>query len=145
MQAIAALRRLVKDSGLITNLIASIIVAASGALLSLLPKWSPAFSHTLTLRLHVASLAGGIIVLGSAIYFITKFYTNPTRNFAATFGYYRKLARMTYSPYVKKSGGFYTHHRVQMDFVILRVDITTLGPYTYYAYRPRSSHGKEAG
>lgn len=144
MQTIGAVKRLVKDSGLVANLIASVIVATSGALLTLLPKWSTAFSYTLTLKLHAASLVGGIIVLGSAIYFITKFYTNPTRNFAATFGYYRKLAKMTYSPYVKKSDGFYTHHRVLMDFVILRDDITTLGPYTYYAHRPRSSRGREA-
>lgn len=132
----------IKESGLLGNLLASIIVGLAGLSLPII-KRIYAFDYTITLQLSLYSFSGGLIIIGSFLFIIFRYMSNTTRMYSNIMGYYRSNSKATYTPYIWRAGNFVTHHHVDMVFKVTRDGITSIGPFSYYAYRPHTTYGSE--
>jgi hypothetical protein len=133
-----------KDWGLLGNMAWAAIAAGISALLPFIAKFLPFLNTSITVAIPVYLL---IILpsLASIIYIsLVKFYNNSSRIHGKFFGYYRSKLELICFPYNRaENGSFIAMNIVVMEFVITRNDITTIGPYVNYAYKPRSTGGVE--
>lgn len=132
----------IKESGILGSLIASLIMSFAGLSIPII-KRIYAFDYTISLQLSLYSLSGGLIIAGSLLFFIYRYMSNTTRMYSKILGYYRSNLKATYTPYVWRAGNYVTHHHVEMVFKITRDGITSIGPLSYYAYRPHTTYGSE--
>jgi hypothetical protein len=133
----------VKESGLLGSLLASLIVGLAGLSIPILKRIC-AFDHTISLQLSLYSLSGGLIMAGSLLFFVYRYMSNTTRMYSSVLGYYRSNVKATYTPYVWRAGKYVTHHHIEMVFRVTRDGVTSIGPLSYYAYRPHTTYGKES-
>lgn len=133
----------IKESGLLGSLLASLIVALAGLSIPII-KRIYAFDYTVSIQFSLFTLGGVLVIAGSFLFLIYRYMANTTRMYSNITGYYRSNSKSTYTPYVWRAGKFVTHHNVEMQFKITRDGITCIGPFTYYAYRPHTTYGKES-
>jgi hypothetical protein len=136
--------KFIKESGLLGSLIASIIIA----LISIIIPYLKLYFHFLNKEIHFSLTLSAIISISLLLIGITFFsfslITNVTRKVGQFIGYYRKYLYVNFFPYLKTADGkIFTRREWIMEFTIFRDGITNIGPYTYYAYKPRSADGEE--
>ena len=102
------------------------------------------FKYVVSFSVPLFVLLGVVFILGGTIYFAYSFVSNPIRQYGNVFGYYRRLYHATYCPYLKEGDRYYTKITKAVEYRVSRDGITTIAPFTVYAYRPRSSAGEEA-
>lgn len=132
----------IKESGLLGSLLASIIVGLVGLSIPII-KRIYAFDYTINLQLSLYSLSGSIIIAGSLFFLFYRYMSNTTQMYSNIMGYYRSNLKVTFTPYVWRAGNYVTHHHSEMVFRISRDGITSIGPLSYYAYRPHTTYGGE--
>jgi len=136
--------KFVKESGLGGSLIAAVIISLSGFLIPYFKKYFQFLNQEISFSLHISSLLSFTVIVVGALYFLVRLITNPTRKFGQLFGYYRKYLNVTISPYLMSGQNiFFTRRELIMEYTIFRDGITTIGPFTIYAFRPRGTGGSE--
>jgi len=131
-----------KESGLLGNLVAAVIIWAVGLLLTFL-NLIFALKYNISVSIPLFSLIGVVLISLGALYFVYKLLFNPIRRYSAVFGYYRKHYKSEYSPYQKNEERYYTKIRKSVEYTITRDGITKIEPFEFYAYKPRSYNGEE--
>ncbi len=133
-----------KDWGLLGNMAWAAIAAGISVLLPFVAKLLPVLKTPVTMAIPVYML------IAMPVFFLTlavtaiHFYNNTNRIYGKIFGYYRSNLEITCFPYSKNEDGvFIETNIINMEFVITRKDIATIGPYVYYAYEPRAKGGIE--
>jgi hypothetical protein len=136
--------KFIKESGLIGNLIASAIISSLSIIVPYLSYYYLSLNKKITFSLSIStlvSLAFLIIGIFSFIYFLL---TNTIRKVGQFKGYYRKYLNVNFYPYLKNHDNkYFTRREWIMEFTVYKDAITTIGPFTYYAYKPRSIKGEE--
>uniref|UniRef100_UPI004056E737 hypothetical protein n=1 Tax=Candidatus Electronema sp. TaxID=2698783 RepID=UPI004056E737 len=132
----------VKDWGLLGNMAWAAIVAGIPATLPFAVNFLPFLKTPITLIVPVYLLIVSAAIFFISIILIVKAYSNHSRIHGELFGYYRRSYEILCFPYNRYQNGVFAAKIVRsMEFVITRNEITTIGPYFYYSYEPRSANG----
>lgn len=133
-----------KDWGLLGNMAWAAIAAGISALLPFIAKFFPFLNISVAVAIPIYLLIALPLLICITCISLVKFYNNSSRIHGKFFGYYRSNLELICFPYNRaENGSFIEMNIVVMEFVITRNDITTIGPYANYAYKPRSRGGVE--
>lgn len=132
-----------RETGILGNLVSAGLLWALGLLLVSLSALD-LFSYTITFTIPVLAVAGLTLTIAGIVYVVYKIVSNPVRQYINVYGYFRDEYRADYFPYLYKDGKYYTKIKKSIEYRIAKNGVTTISPFTFYAYKPRSSQGEEA-
>ncbi len=131
-----------KDWGLLGNIVWAVIVAGISTCLPFIAKLLPFLKTSVTVVVPIYLLLTVPAFLLISFMLLIKIYNNNSNIHGKVFGYYRGAYEITCFPYHGYEYGVYSAKIVRtMEFIITHDGITTIGPYFYYSYEPRSSGG----
>lgn len=137
--------KFIKESGVLGSLIASVIISFSSIIVPYLTSYLQFLNNKISFSLSISTLVSFSLLITGILLFLFFYITNQTRKVGKFIGYYRKYLNVNFYPYLKDlENKFFTRREWIMEFTIFKDGITSIGPFTYYAYKPRSKCGDES-